>query len=170
MGLAIGEAALDVARLRDGEQVTLFKVEDKQWKFSVQGLVNMVQEGAKDVVLDETLAEGSDEDEGDSGLSLSYTDYMRLFILLVDDNTLAERIAFLIELNMTNYDQNIQADEEKMAGATRFRMDQAITDFSITTTVDLRMLFLSMPMAQKGMNGVIPPKTLPISVTDYRGY
>ena len=170
MGLAIGESALDVARLRNGEQVTLFKIENKQWKFSVQGLANMVQEGAKDVVLDETLATGSDEDEGDDGLTLTYTDYMRLFLLLVDSNTLAERVAFLIELNITNYDQQIKADEEKMAGATRFDMSQAITDFSITTTVDLRMLFLSMPVAQKGINGVVPPKSLPISVTDYRGY
>ena len=169
MGIAIGEAALDVARLRDGEQVTLFKTADKQWKFSVQGLVDMVQEGAQDVVLDETQAEGSDE-EGDGGLSLTYTDYMRLFLLLVDDNTLAERIAFLIGLNVTNYDQQIQADEEKMAEAERFEMSQAITDFSITTTVELRMLFLSMPMAQKGVGGVIPPRSLPVSVTDHRGY
>ena len=170
MGLAIGESALDVARLRSGEQVTLFKTDKDQWRFSVDGLVDMVEEGAKNVVLDETLAVGSDDDEGDEGLSLSYTDYMRLFLLLVDNNTLAERVAFLIELNVTNYDQKIGADEEKMANATRFDMSQAITDFSITTTVDLRMLFLSMPMAQKGINGVIPPKTLPISVTDYRGY
>ena len=121
-------------------------------------------------MLDETLAVGSDDDEGDEGLSLSYTDYMRLFLLLVDNNTLAERVAFLIELNVTNYDQKIGADEKKMANATRFDMSRAITDFSITTTVDLRMLFLSMPMAQRGVNGVIPPKTLPITVTDYRGY
>lgn len=169
MGLAIGESALDVARLRSGEQVALFKTNDT-WRFSVSGLENMVKEGAKNVVLDETLAVGSDDDEGDEGLSLSYTDYMRLFLLLVDNNTLAERVAFLIELNVTNYDQKIGADEKKMANATRFDMSRAITDFSITTTVDLRMLFLSMPMAQRGVNGVIPPKTLPITVTDYRGY
>ena len=28
----------------------------------------------------------------------------------------------------------------------------------------------SMPFAQQGVNGVVPPGTLPVSVTDYRGY
>ena len=88
----------------------------------------------------------------------------------MDSNTLAERTANLIELNVTNYRYDIQADEAKMSSAERFDMSKAITDFSITTTVDLRMLFLSMPFAQQGVNGVVPPKTLPISVTDYRGY
>lgn len=170
MGLAIGESALDVARLRSGEKVALFKSDDTTWRFSVKGLTNMVKEGAKDVVLDETMATGSDEDKGDDGVSLTYTDYMRLFLLLVDGNTLAERTADLIELNVTNYRNKINADEEKMASAKRFDMSKAITDFSITTTVDLRMLFLSMPLAQQGVNGVVPPKSLPISVTDYRGY
>lgn len=45
-----------------------------------------------------------------------------------------------------------------MANATRFDMSQAITDFSITTTVDLRMLFLSMPMAAKGHKRRHPAK------------
>lgn len=136
----------------------------------MSGLVNMVKDGAKDVVLDESMAAGSDADKGDDGVSLTYTDYMRLFLLLVDNDTLAERTANLIELNVTNYRYGINADEEKMAAANRFDMSKAITDFSITTTVDLRMLFLSMPFAQEGVNGVIPPKTLPITVTDYRGY
>lgn len=170
MGLAIGESALDVARLRSGEKVAMFKKDNGTWRFSVNGLVNMVKEGAKNVVLDEVAASGSDEDEGDDGISLTYTDYMRLFLLLVDSNTLAERTANLIELNVTNYRYDIQADEAKMSSAERFDMSKAITDFSITTTVDLRMLFLSMPFAQQGVNGVVPPKTLPISVTDYRGY
>lgn len=170
MGLAIGESALDVARLRSGEKVALFKRDDKTWRFSVRGLTNMVKEGAKDIVLDEEAAAGSDADKGDDGISLTYTDYMRLFLMLVDGNTLAERTANLIELNVTNNRYKINADEEKMASAKRFDMSKAITDFSITTTVDLRMLFLSMPLAQQGVNGVIPPKALPISVTDYRGY
>ena len=38
-----------------------------------------------------------------------------------------------------------------MSKAERFDMGQAITDFSLTTTVDLRMLFLSMPLFQRGV-------------------
>ena len=33
------------------------------------------------------------------------------------------------------------------------------------------MLFLSSPIAQRGIvNGVVPPKTKEVTVTDYRGY
>ena len=65
---------------------------------------------------------------------------------------------------------DINANEESMARAERVKLENAFTGFEVTTTADLRMLFLSMPFAQRGVNGVVPPGTLPISVTDYRGY
>ena len=118
-------------------------------------------------------ARGSDSvGKGDENTAtLTYTDYLRLFLLLVDGNDLAQRTANLIELNVTNkrYD-DINANEESMARAERVKLENAFTGFEVTTTADLRMLFLSMPFAQRGVNGVVPPGTLPISVTDYRGY
>jgi hypothetical protein len=46
------------------------------------------------------------------------------------------------------------------------------TDFSLTTTVDMRMLFLSMLFARNfsDSRGIGMPETLPVAVTDYRGY
>ena len=70
----------------------------------------------------------------------------------------------LLTLNFVN------ANEEKMSEAERFDLTKAITGFSLTTTAEMKMLFLSMPMAQEGVNGIIPPKTLSVSATDYRGY
>ena len=110
----------------------------------------------------------SSEEETERGLS--YLDYLRLFLLLVDGDTLARRTANLIELNITNYRWKLGANEDNMASAERFDLSKASTDFTITTKVDMRMLFLSMPFAQKGINSVVPPKTFPISATDYRGY
>lgn len=169
MGLAIGESAIDVERLRRGERVALFKG-DGNWKFSISGLKDSITEDIGEIVLDQPDI-GSDEPEGDDNtLTLTYTDYLRLFLLLVDGDTLAVRIANLIELNVTNYDQKINADEKKMADAERFDLTKGVTGFSLTTTAKIKMLFLSMPMAQQGVNGVIPPKTLSVSATDYRGY
>ena len=132
----------------------------------------MVEEEISSAAVQSALDVGTDADtdNDDDGATMKYTDYMRLFLLLVDGDTLALRTSNLIELNVTNYRDGINAKEEKMASATIFDMSKAITDFSLTTTVDLRMMFLSMPFAQKGVGGVIPPKSLPISVTDYRGY
>lgn len=166
MGMAIGESALDVERLRTGEKVALYKKSDQEWRFSIKGVANWVSKTSMDGLFDT----GSDKkNEGDES-GLLYTDYLRLFLLLTDGDDIAHRISNLIELNVTNYSQEINADEGKMASATRFDLSKAITDFSVTTEVDLRMLFLSMPFAQKGINGIVPPKTFPIKVTDYRGY
>lgn len=177
LAVSLGESALDVQRLRRGDAVAIYKGE-KTWKFSVSGLLNMVAEEVSDAAVQSALDVGtdSDKDNDDEGATMKYTDYMRLFLLLVDGDTLALRTANLIELNVTNYKEKIgsisdrNSRESKMASVKRFDLENAITDFSITTTADLRMLFLSMPFAQKGVSGVVPPKTLPISVTDYRGY
>lgn len=174
MGFAIGESAMDVERLRRGERVVLYKQGKDEhnidyWKFSISGFASSITESVSEIVLDDVSGAGNTDPKGDDS-GLLYTDYLRLFLLLVDGDALAVRIANLIELNVTNYDQEIGADEEKMASAERFDLTKAITGFSLTTTAEMRMLFLSMPMAQKGIDGVIPPKTLSVSVTDYRGY
>jgi len=176
LAVSLGESALDVQRLRRGDAVAIYKGNDT-WKFSVDGLLSMVTEEISDAAVESALDVGTDSDkDDDEGATMKYKDYMRLFLLLVDGDTLALRTANLIELNVTNYKEGIgdlgdrSAREDKMASVEILDLRNAITDFSLTTTVDLRMLFLSMPFAQKGVNGVVPPKALPITVTDYRGY
>ena len=48
-------------------------------------------------------------------------------------------------------------------------MQEAVTGVDISTTVEMKMIFLSMPFAQKGINGKIPPGTLELTVVDHRG-
>lgn len=174
LGLSIGEAAVDISRLRTGQQVAVFK-DDETWKLSIRGLTDAAVEELSDAALDAAFdtnqyGEGDRASEGDEGFTLSYTDYMRLFLLLVPGDTLAKRTQNLIELNVTNYRDNIRAEEAAMAKAERYDLDKVFTGFTLTTTVDMRMLFLSMPFAQEGIDGVVPPKTLPVVVSDYRGY
>lgn len=170
LGLTIGEAAIDVSRLRSGDEVAIYKKNDT-WKLSIAGMANAAFDGISDAAVESAFGKdtgGSDSE--DEGLTMSYTDYMRLFLLLVDGDVLARRVSDLIELNVTNKSQGLNADEEAMAAAERFDMSRAITDFQISTTVDLRMLFLSMPFAQSGIDGVVPPRSLSLTVVDYRGY
>lgn len=171
MGLAIGESAMDVERLRSGEKVALFKKNDN-WRFSISGLADSITSDVTDSIkLEKTSQSDDTSKEGDEEPgSLAYTDYLRLFLLLVNGDDLANRIRELIQLNLTNYSEEINADEEKMASAERFDMSKAFTDFSLSTSAEMRMLFLSMPLAQRGVNSVIPPRTMPITATDYRGY
>lgn len=176
LGLSIGEAAIDVSRLRSGDEVIVFKNDDT-WRLSIRGLVNAATDGLSDSAIDAAFdtagysqSDRPSERDDDEGITLDYTDYMRLFLLLVPGDTLAARTRNLIELNVTNYRDKIDADEEAMAEAERYDLEKLYTGFTLTTTVDMRMLFLSMPFAQKGVNGVVPPKTLTLTATEYRGY
>jgi len=183
LGLVLGELAraafvaaeslIDVATLRTGHKVPLLKnVENNEWICSPKGVFNAI----KNIMSDET----TDEDKTKNEKGLSYDNYMHIFFLakaLFDPNAAAElamRTGDLIEWNMINYKNGVNADDSKMAEAMKkadcFRLTDMKTDFDITTSVNMRMLFLSMPLAAKGTGGVIPPATFPLSVTDYRGY
>ena len=165
LALALGESAMDVGRLKSGATVALYKTE-ATWKFSPAGIATGAAE--KDL--------NFEKDSSSDSTGFSYKDYVRLLLLLVDGDTMAQRTASLIEMNVTNKKNKIgdyedrATREEKMTEANMFLMREAATDISVTTNVELKMIFLSMPFAQKGVNGVVPPGTLPLTVTDYRGY
>ena len=187
IGLVLGELAraafvaaeslIDVASLRSGHKVPLFKkVSAGEWVCSISGVVNAVGKVAANTAGSEAASK--------SGKGVSYSSYMLFFFIAKaifylgperDAATeLGIRTGNLIEWNMINYKSRSNADELKMAGAledsSRFMLSNMVTSFSLTTTANMRMLFLSMPFAQKGISGVAPPETVPITSTDYRGY
>ena len=194
------EALVDVVLLRTGYKVPLIKNALKnEWVCSPGGIMaaigKITEETLKPgntskeknsesggVVGGNTAGGGSEEE--DKGKGLSYSQYMLFFFIAhavfyiggqeCAADELAERVGDLIEWNLINYESKSNADESKMAEAVgkedRFRLCNMYTGFSLSTTVDLRMLFLSLPFAARGANGVVPPGTLQITVTDYRGY
>ena len=172
IAMAMGESAMDVGRLRSGHTVVLYK-QSKNWRFSIWGLSNTADGSLSEDFEVDTEASSLDDEEPSA---MNYTDYLRIFLLFVSDNALAERTNNLIELNLTNKKNNIgssgdrAAREAAMTAVPLEDLSKAATGFSITTTLDLRMLFLSMPVTRQGVNGTIPPGTVPVSVTDYRGY
>ena len=157
------ETALDVSRLRKGYSVALFKTDDTWICQPPFGRVP-----------------GHFDDNG-FGV-FSYENYLVTFFVAKAmmsspsraADVLVSRTADLIEWNCINYRYSINADEAEMTARllipNTFRLSNASTTINIETTVEMKMLFLSMPFAQKGINGVIPPRTLPISMSDVRGY
>ncbi|MDR2713740.1 MAG: DUF5702 domain-containing protein [Clostridiales bacterium] len=167
----IAETVIDIASLRSGHKVPLIK-SASEWVCSIKGISGKLADIAKSGASDEKKEKG-----------LSYANYLLAFFVAkavlsetIEEASriLAERTADLIEWNIINYKNGLNADEEKMTAAAasedRFRLSDLATGFSISSTVELRMLFLSMPLAQKGLSGAIPPKTMPVRVIDYRGY
>jgi len=193
LGLVLGELAraafvaaeslIDIAVLRTGHKVKLIKsVSENEWVCSPKGVLTAVNK-----VLEGEISHGADPESGsetengeEKEKGLTYENYMQFFFLakaLITSGAATELTEFtanLIEWNMINYASGANADEGKMADAlaagNRFEMVDMITDFNITTSVNMHMLFLSMPFAERGIGGVFPPRVMPITVTDYRGY
>ena len=175
---AAAETMVDVAALRAGHKLPLFKNVATEWVCTPRGLANALTSLASA----ETVDGGRYQNEK----GLTYSQYM-LFLFVTKAavyigsdgtaaNELAKRTGNLIEWNVINFKNGCMADEAKMAdalgAADRFRLVDMKTDFSITTTVDMRMLFLSMVFAQnyadsRGL-GIAP--SIQVSMTDYRGY
>jgi hypothetical protein len=174
----VAESIVDIAVLRSGNVVPLVKTSG-EWICKPSGILTVLQKAA---------AGGTDTlalfDHG-----LSYSNYMLLMFIgqallmsgTIDAATdlLAKRTGDLIEWNVNCYifDIGEKARDERPGAISAaagnsgyFRLSDHYTTFSLTTSAEMRMMFLSMPFAQKGINGVIPPKTLQLTVSDRRGY
>ena len=169
------ESAVDVATLRAGHKVPLIKSgKAGEWICSPSGLTKALTDVAADTITADT--------DSNNNKGLTYSNYMVFFFIakaLVSPDIsydLIKRTADLIEWNVINYKSGSFSDEGKMASAlsneNRFRLIDMKTDFSLTTTVDMRMLFLSMIFAQNfsDSRGIGMPSTMPVVVTDHRGY
>ena len=191
LGLLLGELAraafvaaesvVDVATLRTGHRLPLIK-DAGQWVCSPSG----IRKALSEITSNESANKKDTGDTSEEKKGLSYSNYMIFFMLTkavfyfgaeADAATeLAIRTGNLIEWNMINYQNSVNSDEGKMAEALgksdRFMLINMKTDFSLTTTVDLRMLFFSMLFAQdfSDSRGIGIQSTMPLRVTDYRGY
>ncbi|MFI3202275.1 MAG: DUF5702 domain-containing protein, partial [Eubacteriales bacterium] len=151
VALATGESLWDATSLRNSEEVVLMKT-DKTWRLSISNLM-----------LGTISGEGN---KTDGSVTLSYGDYVCMFLLTKDGDDVARHAAQLMEANVNIY-QGVDIGGE---GGSVFQMSKAYTDFDIETTVDMKFLFLSMPMAQNFSGGITPPTTYPISASLSRGY
>jgi hypothetical protein len=168
------ESAIDTSNLRAGYKVPLLKnARNGEWVSSPSGVANALKNIANN-------ATGDEKKEEQNGLT--YSNYLAFFFVAKAVSSegaadeLIKRTSNLIEWNIINYRNNINSNEEAMSGAltgaNRFKLEDMKTDFSLTTSVNMRMLFLSMIFAQDFSNsrGIGMPTQTPVTVTDYRGY
>ena len=176
VAFAAAESAVDLIYLRNGHKVLLMKKTESDWKCGFGGVVDLLEELESGVY---NTSKNIDKD------GLTYEQYLLIFFLLTSDaDMLTERTGNLIEWNVINYLSGANADnmDEKtvvtseamavmsaeFAKSDCFRLAKRHTDFDITTTIDLRLLFLTMPLFKK--QGAKFSNELEIAETDYRGY
>lgn len=166
----LGESVVDVSLLRTGHGIALLKTNKSGgWRFSLYNFaVSTIKDEAKEAV----------DTEKEKQKGLLYSDYLIVFLLVSDPEVLATRIGDLIALNVTTSKNslpekakgNADARADAASSASLFDLSKAYTTFAVETRTEVRFMFLSMPFAQQGINGVVPPTTFPVTVTDYRGY
>ncbi|MCD7835173.1 MAG: DUF5702 domain-containing protein [Lachnospiraceae bacterium] len=106
LGWAYAESLYDIRVLLAGGRVPLIK-DEKTWHYSLQGAL-----------------EANDSEYGDCKEGLSYEDYMRIFMLLTNEDTLTERAMNIIEAN-------IRLTE----GNKAFRLDACISEAEVAVKI-----------------------------------
>jgi len=173
---AAADSAIDLIRLRNGFRVPVLKprldITGGDGKI-VKVLENIASNG------DDISVSKSDEE------GVTYEHYMMAFFLATTNtDVLVKRTAKLIEWNANNYRSQVNASNmdkgfvktedavnamsAALADPKCIRLKKRYTDFNITTTIDLRLFFLSMPIFTQ--QGSPFSTTFSIIATDYRGY
>jgi hypothetical protein len=182
----VTESVLDVADLRSGYSVPFVK-SATQWICSPSGIAELMQRLASTgAPSTNTDADGNRVGFNRKNDGLTYNNYMMIFFigkttlgLEYASNQLADRIVQLIEWNVINYKNKIgdkprgerpEAMAAALAADNVFRMNTMYTNFRISTKIDLRMLFLSMPFTYADWNLIEPPQHFPMEVASRRGY
>ena len=166
-GLVVGQSVIDLNKLRMGYRIPIMHTEaSHSWQLSPSGIASL---GSDAVKMMDSYRTGADT-EVDEGTGFSYVNYLSVLLLFVDKAMLTQRIQLLIELNLTNYKNNVNTDEAQMASLERIRLDKYAAGICVLTSVQMKTLFFTMKMFQDGINGVKPNATYTISDTVYRGY
>ncbi len=118
-GWGVGEAVIDVNDLMEGKSVPIYKMKG-DWRLDI----------------------GTGSNDGpktDERLCFNYHDYLRVFLLTVDENRKLNRIEDLIQLNIGKS----KGDQDS------FRMSGCHTCFRIEAEVSMKYLFITQPFVKK---------------------
>ena len=117
-GWGMGEALIDLKALMEGKSVPIYKMQG-DWKLDI-GL---------------PVAAGS---KTDKRLYFNYHDYLRLFLLTMDENKKLDRLEDLIQLNLGK-------------SKSGFRMSESNTFVRVEAEVSMKYLFVTQPFVQREM-------------------
>lgn len=127
--LSTVETAHDVARLKAGIPVAVYKVDDKSW------WVKLTSDNFDSIFSGESL-----EEPDDTAYGIYYSEYLYLFLVMAaNDSNLYKDMLFrtgdLIEANM-----------RQGAGKSGFDLDKSICYFNISGTLEVKPLLITLPI------------------------
>ncbi len=117
-GWGMGEALLDLQELMEGKSVPIYKMKG-DWRLDI---------GISSVSTPKT----------DKRLYFNYQDYLRLFLLTMDQNKKLNRVEDLIQLNIGK-------------SKSGFKMSESSTYVRIEAEVSMKYLFITQPFVRKSL-------------------
>ncbi len=174
-----GESAIDMQKMLKMEgnkkvpgAVKLLKFDSKDWSFSLEGVLEDIVlgtlEATEDKIFGNDFTKVSNDTKNEDVFELGYYDYLKIFLLFKEEDEMLINTSKLIELNLTTYKSGGALQLEEKSGNI-IDLGTYVTGFTINTSVEAKMLFLSMPFAQNSIEEILP-KTYDVRSTVTRGY
>ena len=161
------ESIIDVNYLQRGEEVPLMKTE-KYWNLKLDEVVD--EFGDKKVLEDNNVLDLNNDlqdsysDDGNP-FTLDYEDYINLFLLLINENKLCDRIGDLIELNMTSNKNNGVVGE-----SLSYELNNTYTYFQIDSELEADFVFMRLPFVNLFLDEGIKFEKRSMKYKDIKGY
>lgn len=169
VAFVFAESTFELGILRMGGKIIVFKT-SKDWYTGPEGIVNMAQDEID-------LGSIKLPDKGDKKLKMDYSQHLLLLMVLFGPkgNDLMKRTGDLIELNINNYKNGIGGKEADMMnlynGGNVLRLREFYTAIDMESRADMRMLFLSLPIAKLFVGpGKAPLDKFPVTLKVRRSY
>jgi uncharacterized protein YdeI (YjbR/CyaY-like superfamily) len=131
----MSEAVIDVKELMEGHSVPFYKLKG-EWKLQI-GIESGIENKANEVNTINTI------NKTNEALCFNYYDYLRLFLLFVDEDKKLSRIQDLIQLDMQQTEHN-------------FAVVKSYAGLSIEAEISMNYLFINsamMPIKMKTPDG-----------------
>ena len=165
MGVCAAESAVDLNYLKAGLPVIFYKNNPDDQMFiqlpeiDAKSFVENMKSNAGysgELISKKTpIFTSSDSEENGKLICLSYSDYLRMFLLIrlhTSEENIYKRTADIIQLNMRN--------NPELGGYDAFKMQDALTGFKLSYKVKVEPLLLKIPFArQYGSEEVINSDT-----------
>lgn len=128
---SMAESIYDLKDLTDGMLVPIMKNE-QTWKLgSLNSIKNLVSGLSEKLKTNSTIDDRTHENKTLGILSMNYKDYLRLFLLAIDQDTKLTRLQDIIQLNMVEASAN-----------NEFTLDKCKTFFRVQVQISIRKMVI----------------------------
>ncbi len=134
--LATVESSHDMARLKAGIPVAVYKTTDKNWWLKLSG----ENVGSNSINIDSVISGKGFAEPDDSACGIYYSEYLYLFLMMAANDS------YLYEDMLFRTGDLIEANMRLGAGDSDFDLDKSVCYFTIRGTLEVKPLLITLPI------------------------